>query len=336
MLNGAMAKRSLPSLTALRSFEAAARHKSFRRAAEELGITQSAVSHQIAALEDALKVTLFRRVSRGIELSEAGAQFYPYLHDGFDRIAQGAALVSRAELGGDLTVQVYVTVAVRWLIPRLHLFQARHPGILVRFHTRDFHWEFDPAFADCGIVFTTKPSNPDFHYTHLFDAWLTPICAPGIAQAGMGIRQPADLVNHALLEVYTAAEDWHAWLDAAGVPQLKGRSAAKFDSYLLAIEAALDGQGVALVPHFLAAADIKTGRLVQPFALDVLQPARWYLTCLKERAEEPRIRRFREWLVELVAEDPAIVGSSDSSLPGLTRQSRDAYAKMPGSSPGMT
>src|ERR1044071_8036233 len=104
MLEPAMAKRAMPSLTALRSFEAAARHKSFRRAAEELGITQSAVSHQVTVLEDALKVALFRRVSRGMELTDAGAQFYPYCHDAFDRIAQGAALVSRAELGGDLTV----------------------------------------------------------------------------------------------------------------------------------------------------------------------------------------------------------------------------------------
>jgi LysR family transcriptional regulator, glycine cleavage system transcriptional activator len=319
MLEIVMAKRALPSLTALRSFEAAARHHSFRRAAEELGITQSAISHQVAALEEALKVTLFRRVSRGIELTEAGAQFYPYLRDGFDRIAQGASLVSRAELGGDLTVQVYVTVAVRWLIPRIHLFQARHPGILVRFHTRDFHWEFDPAFADIGMISTTKPDNPDLAYAHLFDAKLIPVCTPGIAQAGMGLRQPADLVNHALLQVYTAVEDWHVWLDAAGVPQLKGRSAAKYDSYLLAIEAAIDGQGVALVPHFLAAPDIKSGRLTQPFAIDVMQPARWYLTCLKERAQEPRIRRFREWLIDLVAEDPVI--NPHAPLPGLTRQS---------------
>ena len=329
-----MAKRTLPSLTALRSFEAAARHKSFRRAAEELGITQSAVSHQIAALEDALKVALFRRVSRGMVLTDAGAQFYPYLRDGFDRIAQGASLVSRAELGGDLTVQVYVTVAVRWLVPRIHHFQARHPGILVRFHTRDFHWEFDPAFADIGMISTLKPDNPDLAYTHLFDAKLVPVCTPGIAQAGMGMRQPADLVNHALLQVYTAVEDWHVWLDAAGIPQLKGRAAAKYDSYLLAIEAAIDGQGVALVPHFLAAPDIKSGRLVQPFAIDVQQPARWYLACLKERAEEPRIRRFREWIIELVAADSVI--NPQSPLPGLTRQSRAAYGKMPGSIPGVT
>jgi len=319
-----MAKRALPSLTALRSFEAAARHQSFRRAAEELGITQSAVSHQIAALEEALKVALFRRVSRGMVLTDAGAQFYPYCHDAFDRIAQGAALVSRAELGGDLTVQLYITVAMRWMIPRLHFFQARHPDILVRFHTRDFHWEFDPGFADIGMISTVKPDNPDLHYTHLFDARLTPICTPGLAQAGMGLRQPADLVNHAMLEVYTAVEDWHHWLDAAGVPQLKGRSAAKYDTYLLAIEAAIDGQGIALVPHFLAAPDIKTGRLVQPFAIDVQQPARWYLTCLKERAQEPRIRRFREWLVELVAEDPVI--NPVSSLPGPVREGGHSYA----------
>jgi LysR family glycine cleavage system transcriptional activator len=326
MLLKGMAKRALPSLTALRSFEAAARHHSFRRAAEELGITQSAISHQVTALEEALKVTLFRRVSRGIELTEAGAQFYPYLRDGFDRIAQGASLVSRAELGGDLTVQVYVTVAVRWLVPRIHLFQARHPGILVRFHTRDFHWEFDPAFADIGMISTTKADNPDLAYTHLFDAKLIPVCTPGIAQAGMGIRQPADLVNHALLQVYTAVEDWHVWLDAAGVPQLKGRAAAKYDSYLLAIEAAIDGQGIALVPHFLAAPDIKSGRLLQLFDIEVQQPARWYLTCLKERAEEPRIRRFREWVIELVTADPVI--NPDSSLLGLTRQSQAAYGKV--------
>ncbi|WP_459859595.1 LysR substrate-binding domain-containing protein [Dongia sp. agr-C8] len=311
-----MAKRSLPSLTALRSFEAAARHHSFRRAAEELGITQSAISHQVAALEEALKVTLFRRVSRGIELTEAGAQFYPYLRDGFDRIAQGASLVSRAELGGDLTVQVYITVAVRWLIPRIHLFQARHPGIMVRFHTRDFHWEFDPAFADIGMISSVKPDNPALAYTHLFDAKLIPVCTPGIAQAGMGLRQPADLVNHAMLEVYTAVEDWHHWLDAAGVPQLKGRSAAKYDTYLLAIEAAIDGQGIALVPHFLAAPDIKSGRLIQPFAIDVLQPARWYLTCLKERAEEPRIRRFREWLIDLAVEDPVLASPTPPAAAG--------------------
>lgn len=304
-----MLKRNLPSLTALRAFEAAARHSSFRRAAEELSITQSAISHQISALEETVKVPLFRRVARGIELTEAGSQFYPYLRDAFDRIDQGTTLISRSGTGGDLTVQVYVTVAVRWLIPRLHDFQAKHPDVLVRFHTRDFHWEFDPNLADLGMICTANPNQTDLAYTHLFDARLTPVCSPGVAQAGMGLRQPADLVNHALLQVYTTLEDWNVWLDAAGVPQLKGRSGAKFDSYLLAIEAAIEGQGIALAPHFLVQADLKTGRLVQPFPIAVRQPARWYLVCRKERAEEPRIQRFRDWMIDLVAADPAIGGA---------------------------
>ena len=305
-----MLKRSLPSLTALRAFEAAARHSSFRRAAEELSITQSAISHQITALEEAVKVPLFRRVARGIELTEAGAQYYPYLRDAFDRIDQGTTLISRSGTGGDLTVQVYVTVAVRWLIPRLHDFQSRHPDILVRFHTRDFHWEFDPALADLGMICTANPNQTDLAYTHLFDARLTPVCSPGVAQAGMGLRQPADLVNHALLQVYTTLEDWNVWLDAAGVPQLKGRSGAKFDSYLLAIEAAIEGQGIALAPHFLVAPDLKTGRLVQPFAIEVRQPARWYLVCRRERAQEPRIQRFRDWMIGLVGADPAVAAGA--------------------------
>ncbi len=191
-------------LTALRSFEAAARHHGFRGAAEELGITQSAISHQVAALEEALKVTLFRRVSRGIEPTRRARSFIRICANGFDRIAQGASLVSRAELGGDLD-------GAGLCDGRGALAGAAHPslpgaasGILVRFHTRDFHWEFDPAFADIGMISTTKPDNPDLAYTHLFDAKLIPVCTPGIAQAGMGLRQPADLVNHALLQVYTA------------------------------------------------------------------------------------------------------------------------------------
>src|SRR6185369_771474 len=116
--------RALPPLASLRAFEAAARHGSFRAAAEELAITQSAVSHQIAGLERRLGTALFRRKSRRVELTEAGAAYYPFLRDAFDRIAQGTGLVSRQALAGELMIQVYVTVAVKWLIPRLHRFQA--------------------------------------------------------------------------------------------------------------------------------------------------------------------------------------------------------------------
>jgi LysR family transcriptional regulator, glycine cleavage system transcriptional activator len=298
--------RGLPPLAALRAFEAAARRGSFRAAAEELAITQSAVSHQIAALERRLGTALFRRKSRRVELTEAGAAYYPFLSDAFDRIAQGTGLISRQALGGELMIQVYVTVAVKWLMPRLHRFQAAEPEILVRMSTNQLDWEFDPATGDLGIICTRRTDRPSLHYHHLFDARLFPVCSPSIAQGGTGLRQPAELVNHTLLKLYNAEDDWGAWLQAAGVPQLAGRAAPQFDSYLLALEAAIEGQGVAMVPHFMVAADLKAGRLVKPFAIEIRQPARWYLACRRERRGDARITRFRDWLATEIATDPAM------------------------------
>ena len=302
-----MNKRDLPPLSALRAFEAAARHMSFRVAAEELGLTQSAISHQVAALEEHFATRLFDRVGRRVALSEAGRMFFPFVRDGFDRVTQGTDLLRRARTSEDLRVQVYVTVAVRWLIPRLHRFQTANPNVVVRVNTSHFDWEFDPAIADLGLICTASPDRAGLQYDHLFDALLFPVCTPGLAQAGLGMRQPVDLVNHALLQVYTTANDWHIWLQAAGVPNLKGRAAAQFDSYLLAIEAALDGQGVALAPHFLVAEDLKLGRLVKPFALEVRQPARWYLACPAARAYDRSIETFRTWLQREIAADPTML-----------------------------
>ena len=302
-----MNKRDLPPLSALRAFEAAARHMSFRAAAEELGLTQSAISHQVAALEEHFATRLFDRAGRRVALSEAGRMFFPFVRDGFDRVTQGTDLLRRARTSEDLRVQVYVTVAVRWLIPRLHRFQTANPNVVVRVNTSHFDWEFDPQIADLGLICTASPDRPGLQYDHLFDALLFPVCTPGLAQAGLGMRQPVDLVNHALLQVYTTANDWRLWLQAAGVPDLKGRVAAQFDSYLLAIEAALDGQGVALAPHFMVAEDLKLGRLVKPFSLEVRQPARWYLVCPAAQAQDRSIETFRTWLQREVAADPTML-----------------------------
>jgi LysR family glycine cleavage system transcriptional activator len=300
-------KRDLPPLSALRAFEAAARHMSFREAAAELGLTQSAISHQVAALEEHFALRLFDRAGRRVALSEAGRILFPFLRDGFDRMTQGADLLRRTRMSEDLRVQVYVTVAVRWLIPRLHRFQSANPNVVVRVNTSVSDWEFDPGIADLGLICTAVPDRPGLQYDHLFDALLFPVCTPGLAQSGLGLRQPVDLVNHALLQVYTTANDWQLWLQAAGVPNLKGRAAAQFDSYLLAIEAALDGQGVALAPHFMVAEDLKLGRLVRPFPIEVRQPARWYLVCPRERATDKPVEAFRAWLRNEIAGDPAML-----------------------------
>lgn len=304
-------KRDLPPLAALRAFEAAARHMSFRAAAEELGLTQSAISHQVAALEEHFGLRLFDRAGRRVALSEAGRILFPYLRDGFDRMTQGSDLLRRSRMSEDLRVQVYVTVAVRWLIPRLHRFQTANPNVVVRVNTSHFDWEFDPQIADLGLISTVAPDRPGLHYDLLFEALLFPVCTPALAQSGLGLRQPVDLVNHALLQVYTTANDWQLWLQEAGVPNLKGRAAAQFDSYLLAIEAALDGQGVALAPHFMVAEDLKLGRLVRPFPIEVRQPARWYLVSTNERSADRPIAAFRAWLKDEIAADPTMLRPMD-------------------------
>lgn len=296
----------LPPLAALRAFDAAAQHLSFRTAAEALSVTQSAISHQIAELEQRLGVALFRREHRRVALTDAGTLYQPYVREALQRLEQGTALVTLGSAARELDVQVYVTVAVRWLIPRLHSFTSTHPEVKVRLNTSHLDWEFAADESDVAIVCTEHPDRPGVHATHLFDARLVAVCSPSLARAGMGLRQPADLVNHSLLQLYTAVDECSAWLEAAGVPEVTGAGAVRVDSYLLAIEAAIDGQGVAIVPHFLVGADLRSNRLVTPFDVAVPQRRRWYLMCRAEQAEQLPVRRFRDWLRAQVADDPYI------------------------------
>lgn len=277
---------NLPPLASLRAFEAAARLLSFRAAAEELNVTQSAISHQVAELERRLGVPLFHRRSRRVELTDAGATYQPYLREAFDRIEQGTALVTRGS--ATLDVQVYVTVAVRWLIPRLHHFNAAHPDTKVRLNTSTFDWEFDDTAGDVAIVCTERPDRPGLHATHLFDATLIAVCSPTVL--------PVDPTTRPLLQLYTAPDEAEAWRLAAGLPTSVEAGTTRFDSYLLAIEAAIEGQGIAVVPSFLVAADLRSGRLVTPFDVSIPQPRRWYLVCRAGQQHLPHVSAFAEWL----------------------------------------
>ena len=291
-----MAQRfSLPPLTALRAFEAAARNESFRRAAEELSITQSAISHQIANLERHFGKPLFQRAGRHAELTAAGQAFFPFVHEAMEKIDAGAKLLARPSRQ-ELTVQIYVTMAARWMMPRLHRLQKACPDLMVRFNASQMDWEFDPASADVGIVCTLRPNRPELEYIPLFEARLIAVCSPKLSVPG-GMRDASDLIRHPLLDVYTADNNWAHWLSAAGVSRSSAAAAVRFDSYLLALEAAADGQGFALVPDVLAAPDLLSGRLVQPVPLSVKQPEKWYLVAKNGKFEEPAAARFRDWLM---------------------------------------
>ena len=300
-----MAKRDLPPLRALTAFEAAARLGSFRAAATELGITRSAVSHQVKLLEDRMGLTLFRRDARRAELTTVGQSYYPTIKDAFDMIEAHTKAVKPSTLDNELTIQVYVTVALKWLIPRLHDFERRFPDMKVRLSTSYIDWDFDERNVDVGVVLARNKS-PEHYYAPLFQSMLVPVCSPKLMQGENALKTPDDLKKHKLIDVYTAEEDWQIWLDGAGVQTTKTQNRLSVDSYILAQEAAIEGRGVAMTIGPFASEEIKLGRLVQPFPLRVPHKHQWYFACNAEHRKKNKIKRFEDWLMKQVATDPAL------------------------------
>lgn len=273
-------------------------------AANELGITRSAVSHQVKLLEDRLSIQFFRRDARKAELTAEGHAYYPVVRDAFNQIeAQTRAL--RPALDNELIIQVYVTVAIKWLIPRLHDFERRFPDMKVRLSTSYFDWDYDENNVDVGLILARNKS-PGHYYRPLFRSMLVPVCSPKLVMGSVPIRRPEDLRQHKLIDVYTAEEDWHLWLDAAGVKGVKPTNRLSVDSYILAQEAAIEGRGVAMTIGPFATEEMKTGRLVQPFELHVPHRHQWYFACKTEQRNKPKIKRFEDWLAKQVAVDPSL------------------------------
>jgi len=290
--------RRLPSLSAAKAFEAAARLLSFRAAAEELSVTHSAISHQVKSLEAQLGVLLFRRGPQSVTLTEAGKLYFPVLRDALDRIAEGTELVRALESPRELTVQVYITMAVHWLIPRLHEFQQRYPDVRVRISTSRVSWDFDAEHADLGIVLQ-PPSDPSVHREVLAPASVTPVCSPRLLGGRNGISTPQDLKRFPLLKIYTAPHDWSAWFEKAGVEAVSESEAISVDSYILAYEAAMDGQGVAMALKPFGMPDLNVERrLVAPFGIAAERGDSWLLVCRPERLDRPAVRAFRSWIRE--------------------------------------
>ena len=300
-----MPRRELPPLRALTAFEAAARLGSFRLAAGELGITRSAVSHQVKLLEQRLGIQLFRRDARRAELTQAGHTYFPPVREAFDLIEAQTRALKPSATDNELTVQVYVTVALKWLIPRLHDFERRYPDMKIRLSTSYFDWDFDEKNVDAGFILARNRS-PDHYYRTLFTSMLTPICSPELMKGPNALKTPEDLKKHKLLYVYTAEEDWHIWLEAAKIAGIGLSDRLAFDSYILAQEAAIEGRGIAMTIGPFATEEIKMGRLVQPFPLRVPHRHNWLFACNAEHRMKPKIKRFEDWLVKQISADAGL------------------------------
>ena len=281
-------------LNSLRAFEAAARHLSFTRAAIELCVTPAALSHQVKALEERLGVPLFRRLPRGLGLTDEGQALLPVLTEALDRMAAALDAFDGGKGREVLSVGTVGTFAIGWLLPRLAGFAAAHPFVDLRLSTNNNRVDI----AEEGLDFAIRYGDGAWHGTEavrLFDAPLSPLCAPEIA-ARLG--EPADLAGETLLRSYRIGE-WPAWLEAAGAP-VPPLSGPVFDSAALAVEAALGGHGVALAPARLFVRKLAEGRLARPFAAEVSLGGYW-LTCLKSRRPNAAMSAFRDWLVSEAA-----------------------------------
>jgi LysR family glycine cleavage system transcriptional activator len=307
--------RRLPSLNALRAFEAAARHLSFSRAAAELRVTQGAVSRQVKALETDLGVPLFKRLVRALELTEHGRDLLPTMRDVFDRVEQAATRLRSRRASRVLTANVLPTFAMRWLIPRLPHFATLHPDIEVHMVTSIRPVDFGREDIDVAIRVGTPPGThardgapridletvEDWHNVRadlLMPDVLVPVCAPHITRGDPPLRGPADLLRgRPLLHNATRARAWPDWFKAMGLPRVGAEDGPSYGHFFMVLQAAIEGRGVALVPRALVEGDLTAGTLVIPFPAPVESAGAYYLLCREHQSESERVRRFREWLL---------------------------------------
>ncbi len=292
--------RSLPPLRALRAFEAAARHLSFARAADELNVTPGAVSHQIKVLEEWLGAPLFHRLTRALRLTEAGEDALPLLTEGFDRLADGAARMRERKGDCLLTVSVSPGFGSLWLVPRLDRFRRLHPEIEIRIDGTDRL--VDVARGETDVAIRYGPGGyKDVNSDRLFAMRATPVCSPEILKRGPALRTPSDLKKHTLLHVeWKEAEgSWRTWLLAAGAPDVDPFRGPRFTQEEMAVRAAIEGEGVALLGDQMAADHLASGRLVRPFEAALSTPLvfAYYLLRPSHGQDAPKIACFRRWLL---------------------------------------
>lgn len=286
---------SLPSLNGLRAFEATARHMSFTKAAEELNVTQTAVSHQIRRLEAELGVHLFLRLAEGLALSEEGQAYLPGIRAAFQELRYSTEQLLEGRHKSVLTISTLVSVASKWLLPRLPSFQQAFADIDVRISASTELVDFRKGTIDAAIRYGRgdwKGLQADF----LMSDEIFPVCSPALAKT---LSTPADLARHTMLQVSgVTATDWSTWLSAAGQPlQLAEGPRLTFDLAMMAVQAAVDGQGVCIGRSTYVEDDLRAGRLVVPFDLRLKDQLGFYLVTPRETAQVKKIVAFRAWLL---------------------------------------
>lgn len=286
--------RRLPPLNALRAFEAAARHLSFTLAADELHVTQAAVSHQIKGLEEWLEIPLFHRRNRSLALTEAGASYLPRLSAALDTIAEATERLTRVSSPRTLTVSCLPSFASKWLLPRLTRFQASHPNLDVLLETTPNVTDFTRQEVDIAIRMGSGRW-PGVKVELLMTEVLFPVCSPALLTGPKPLREPADLAHHTLIHDDFAI-GWENWSHAAGLSGIDFRRGPRFTDSALMVQAAIGGRGVCLARDALVRDDLAAGRLVRPFSTQVPGLEAYYVVAPSHHFDRPKVKAFRDWL----------------------------------------
>ncbi len=288
-------RRLLPSTSALSAFEAVARLGSFSAAAEELALTQGAISRQIAVLEDQLQIELFLRGPKGVMLTEEARSYARSISEALALIRASTLDAMTKSHGNSLTLAILPTFGTRWLMPRIKSFVAEHPDITLNFATRIGQFDFEAEGIDAAIHIG-KPDWPGADCSFLMHETVEPMCSPQFL-AEHPIRKPSDLARFTLLHLASRADAWDHWFLSLGLAAPPAR-AMRFEQFSTAAQACIAGVGVALLPRFLMTSELESGLLVPAYPHAVLSPSAYYLVSPKPKSGRRTIAAFRDWLLK--------------------------------------
>ncbi|PAJ72277.1 transcriptional regulator [Pseudoalteromonas sp. NBT06-2] len=293
--------RRLPPLNALKAFEAAARNLSFTKAADELFVTQAAVSHQIKHLEEHLGLKLFLRKNRSLLLTEEGQGYFLDIRDIFTQLIDATDKLLARGAKGSLTVSLTPSFAIQWLVPRLNLFNEAHPDIDVRIKAQD--QDENSLTDDVDVAIYYGKGNWSGIETHkLHTEYMVPLCSPMLLNSTIPMKTPGDLQKHVLLHDMTR-RNWKTWMKTAGVRDIKVNQGPIFSHSSMVLQAAVHGQGVALGNSVLAKPDIDSGRLIIPFSHYLESKNAFYLVFRESQSDLGKIVSFKDWMLDLVAQE---------------------------------
>lgn len=314
-----MRQRELPSLDLIKSFEAAARHLSFTKAAQELFVTQSAVSRQIKALEEHLGVPLFRRFNRALLLTDAGQQLHRTAAEVLRLLDEATAKLAQGAPGRMLTVTTTVSFASLWLVPRLPRFRRLHPRIDVRISANNEICDLERERVDLAIRFCEPRAAPP-GALRLTGEEVFPVCSPALLrERARPLRRPQDLARHVLLHIDDPAcrwpwLGWTEWLEALGVPELQPAGSLRFSHYDQLIQAAMDGEGVAIGRNPLLGRLIRKKQLVAPFSRRTVPSREYFIVASAGSAGRPAVADFAEWLLAEMGQDTQEAGEAGTLI----------------------